>query len=196
MKDKLVEGEGLPADLDFYGTNAGLVMQGTGVFTSEDNEDDHSDGNDDHGDSISYSDDDLLYDNRDKERNNRFHASFHSNRGGHKDTGHDSDDKDDQQMMSHRSVSIIQRLRRRISEDSSYIAELEDENLKLRERVEMMQQQFMIKDTAAGDGAGDAQEEHIVVEKGEVIKNNDGEMKTQSGDRQMENVRLLHNPKD
>lgn len=130
--DKL-EAEGLPADLDFYGTNEGLAE---GMF--DDGLDGHS-MSDGEGDSRSLSHS-ISHSQPDseggtfEEGGGEVEAGNGRGRGlvrGHTASAFSGGEPDLQ-------ATIIQRLRERVAEQEAYITQLEDDGLRVRRRMSRM----------------------------------------------------------
>jgi hypothetical protein len=142
--DKL-EAEGLHAGLDFFATNDGLVLYNDSPAPSNWTDDDDNDGEmDSHSLSGSEDEDNDGDEDGDGEHNDhhRRHARLRRPAGstlagngfggGHGGGG----------GGSNAHVKIIQRLRERVAQQDAYIAELEDDNLRYRERLDLLVHQF------------------------------------------------------
>lgn len=119
--------EGLPADLDFYGTDHGADFLMDLCVSSTDDDEEHShDGDEDDGGS-----EDKLHDK-------------------HPLMVLPNDQGDDIEFMN-----LPPQIRARISQQDAIIAELEDENLKLRETLDIAKQEVKRLRKSVLEGRGD-----------------------------------------
>ena len=126
--DKLQE-EGLQENLDFYATNAGLVFyDNTPLVSSSDGELNSP--------SVSGALSDSAEGDEGKVRRDATELRPQSRVQGRLDTVENPGDGTDLRSK------IIRRLRTRISEQDAYITQLEDDNLRLQERLDLARQQL------------------------------------------------------
>jgi len=145
--DKL-EAEGLHAGLDFFATNDGLVLYNDTPVPSWTEDEDENDGEmDSH--SLSGSEDDDHDGNEDNSLEHGRRArllrrpagstlagnGFGGGIGGSADAG----------IGSSAYARIIQRLREKVAQQDAYIAELEDDNLRYNERLDLLRHQLREK---------------------------------------------------
>jgi hypothetical protein len=145
-QDKL-EAEGLHADLDFYGTNEGLVYYNE---EEEEGAEQHSSDGDagDRSHSVSHSRSESESEGEGGGSGARRSGKQGGGGGGGGGRGGGGGGEGDDLHKR-----IVRRLRERVAQQDVYIATLEDETLNLRERLDLARQELQELRPRAGKGA-------------------------------------------
>jgi hypothetical protein len=148
--DKL-EAEGLHAGLDFFATNDGLVLYNDTPAPSSWTEDENENDGEMDSHSLSGSEDDDHEGDEDGENEHRKRARLLRKPAGSTLAGNGFGSGGVASGSAH--ARIIQRLRDRVAQQDAYIAELEDDNLQYKERLDLLKHQLReIQEESGGGG--------------------------------------------